>query len=87
VDGCLLMLCKEHWSSLTTRCVPCAIEIDIGGVCKNFFFNDRDIYTVTCVNFHLRANLCKKSQQINLSKIINIFLFFYFFSFSRNLPL
>ena len=35
-------------------------------ILKPFFFNDTDIYTVTLVNFHLRAKLCKKSQSKNL---------------------
>ena len=50
-------------------------------ILKPFFFNGRDVYTVTLVNFHLRANLCKESQQINLSKIIKKFFFFFFFRF------
>jgi hypothetical protein len=79
VDGLLMFVYGALVSSLITTC-SCArrsISEACVDILKPFFFNNTDIfffntdiYTVTLVNFHLRAKLCKKSQSKNLSKKI-----------------
>jgi hypothetical protein len=83
VDGLLMFVYGALVSSLiiTCSCARRSISEACVDILKPFFFNDTDLYTVTLVNFHLRAKLCKKSQSKNLSKKIRKVDFLIFFRF------